>query len=59
MIISGASAMKSRLDRALDVLIIVALTVLIIGHLLNWGRSGSAVAPSFDDAPIATTEQHA
>ena len=40
--------MKTRTDRVLDTLIIMALTALLIGHLLNWGRSHSVDAPMFE-----------
>ena len=57
MVITGATIMKSRLDRTLDVLLIVVLLALITGHLLNWGRSGSADAPVFDYAPRSSRTQ--
>ncbi len=45
--------MKSRLDRTLDILLIVILAALLTGHILNWGRSRSLEEPIFDYAPIA------
>ena len=44
--------MKSRLDRTLDILIILGLLALITGHLMSWGRSRSIDAPVYDYAPI-------
>ena len=40
--------MKSRTDRVLDTFIILVLSALLIGHLLNWGRTHSIDAPMFE-----------
>ena len=40
--------MKTRTDRVLDTLLILVLSALLIGHLLNWGRSHSLDAPMFE-----------
>ena len=50
--IDGVHVMKSRLDRTLDILIILGLLALITGHLMSWGRSRSVDAPVYDYAPI-------
>ena len=40
--------MRTRLDRTLDILIIIGLVALITGHLMSWGRPRSLEAPVLD-----------
>ena len=46
--------MKSRTDRVLDTLLILVLSALLIGHLLNWGRAHSIDAPYFESQRFET-----
>jgi len=49
--------MKSRLDRTLDIMLVVLLAALIAGHLMNWGRPRFSDAPVFDYEPMTRPEQ--
>ena len=44
--------MKSRIDRTLDVLIILSLFALITGHVMNWATSRPVPQPAYDYEPI-------